>query len=86
MPKQTALTICSVNYLAKALVLIETYLSNHPNHIFNLVLVDKKIDGFEINKKNLNIIWVEDLGIPNFFKWNNALGQMRKRNEQKPKL
>ena len=64
-----ALTICSVNYLAKALVLIDSYSSHHPGHALYLVLVDRKRDDIVINRMGLTIIWVEDLEIPNILKF-----------------
>lgn len=61
-----AVTICSINYLAKALVLFDSYKNHHPNHNFYLIIVDRKSSDININKSGLNIIWVEDLHLPNF--------------------
>jgi len=63
---ETALTICSLNYLPKAMVLIDSYLKHHPDQTFNLVIVDKKTHIPFINRDNVSIFWVEELGIPNF--------------------
>ena len=69
MKNIAALTICSINYLAKALVLIDSYSTHHPNHAFYLVLVDRKRDRVDINRPNVTVIWVEDLDIKNFLKY-----------------
>ncbi len=59
-----AVTICSINYIGKALVLFDTFKEHHPGDDFYLVLVDRKTD-IKIAKAGLNIIWVEDLPINN---------------------
>lgn len=69
MKNIAAVTICSINYLAKALVLIDSYSTHHPDHAFYLVLVDRKRDWVDINRPNVNIIWAEDLGIKDFLKY-----------------
>jgi hypothetical protein len=61
-------TICAKNYIAKALVLQKSYLEFHPDHDFFIVLMDRRDDMFEASHKCSNLIWVEDLGIPDFFK------------------
>lgn len=63
--KNAAVTICSVNYVGKALVLFESYKMHHPDHDFYLVLVDRKRE-LNIQKLGLNLIWAEDLPIDNF--------------------
>lgn len=63
MKNQAAVTICSTNYIAKALVLVDSYKMHHPEDDFYLVLVDRKINDLDINSPGLNIIWVEDLQI-----------------------
>ena len=65
--KYAALTICSVNYIGKALVLFDSYTKNHPDHDFYLLVVDRKTD-LKIDRKGLNLIWVEELMLPNFLK------------------
>ena len=64
--RETALTICSLNYLSKAMVLIDSYLDHHPEQTFHLVIVDKKTNISFIDSDRVNILWVEELGIPNF--------------------
>jgi len=69
MRKYAAVTICSINYVTKALVLFDSYALQHPNHNFYMVLVDRKRPNFVVGRPNINIIWAEDLGIPNFLKY-----------------
>lgn len=69
MKKYAAVTICSINYIAKALVLFDSYISHHPDHDFYLVIVDRKKNDININRDNIKIIWAEDLGIPNFLQY-----------------
>lgn len=66
MTSSAALTICAINYLPKALVLYESYLRHHPDHSFYIVLVDRKDESIHIERKNLTVIWVEDLGVQDF--------------------
>lgn len=65
MNKYAAVTICSVNYIGKALVLFDTYRIHHPEHDFYLVLVDRKCE-LSVDRPGLNLIWVEDLPVENF--------------------
>lgn len=67
--KVAALTICSINYISKALVLLESYSKFHCEDELNLVIVDKKQPKFLINNKKINIIWVEDLPIDKFYEY-----------------
>lgn len=69
MKKIAALTICSFNYINKALVLIDSYVKLHPEHSFTLVIVDKKRESIFLNNLNINIIWVEELLIEDFNKY-----------------
>ena len=69
MKKYAAVTICSINYIAKALVLFDSYIKYHPEHDFYLVIVDRKSSKIDINRPDIKIIWVEDLGIPNFLQY-----------------
>ncbi|EGY62933.1 Capsular polysaccharide biosynthesis protein [Ralstonia pickettii] len=64
----SALTICSLNYLARALVLAESYLLHHPDHHFSIVLVDRKDVDVLPEMPNVQFIWAEDLGIQDFWK------------------
>jgi hypothetical protein len=62
-------TICARNYIAKAKVLQKSYLEFHPDHDFFIVLMDKRDEAFEASHKGNNLIWVEDIGIPDFYKY-----------------
>lgn len=68
MNKFAVLTICSINYIGKALALIDSYAKHHPDHDIYLMLVDRKDKNLVINRPGLNVIWAEDLGIENFLK------------------
>lgn len=67
MQKIASVTICSINYIAKALVLFDSYREQHPEHDFYVVIVDRKKNDFTVNRDGLSIIWAEDLLIPNFY-------------------
>ena len=58
------LTICSINYIGKARVLVESYKQHHPDHSFYLVVVDRKRP---LEVPGVQLIWAEDLGIASFF-------------------
>lgn len=64
-----ALTICSINYIGKALVLIDSYHQHHPDHSVYLVVVDRKNVELKLDRPNLKVIWVEDLPIPDILKY-----------------
>jgi hypothetical protein len=66
MKNIATLTICSINYLAKALVLFESYRQHHPGQHFYIVIVDRKNSEFITPSNDVKIIWVEDLPIPKF--------------------
>jgi hypothetical protein len=66
MNKIAALTICSFNYISKALVLIDSYKKFHSDHRFTLVIVDKKRYSDTLKNLDLDIIWIEDLLFENF--------------------
>lgn len=68
MKNNAAVTICSINYIAKALVLIDSYQLHHPDDKCYLVLVDRKDESIALNRSSLEIIWAEDLPIDSFFK------------------
>jgi hypothetical protein len=68
-PKAAAVTICSINYISKALVLIDTYKKYHPEHSFYLILVDRKRSDIIIDRENVNVVWVSDLGITDILKY-----------------
>jgi len=61
-----AVTICSTNFTAKALSLRESYLCFHPESDFYILIVDKKHDRFQSLAPDVNVLWVEDIGIKNF--------------------
>ena len=63
--KNACLTICSINYLPKALVLAESFLNYNPHIDFFILLTDRKISNIEV-KDRVTYLWVEDLGIKNW--------------------
>ncbi|WP_084181322.1 glycosyl transferase [Polaromonas glacialis] len=69
MENFAAVTICSINYIGKALVLIDSYVKYHPEHGIYLILVDRKSEDVIIDRPGLNVIWAEDLGIQDFLKY-----------------
>ncbi|MES2372512.1 MAG: glycosyl transferase [Bacteroidota bacterium] len=69
MTKTAGLTICSFNYIPKALVLLESYHSFHPDHSLFILIVDKKRPDFTFSAAYINIIWVQDLVVENFYKY-----------------
>jgi hypothetical protein len=58
-----ACTIVSVNYLAQAKVLARSYLDNHPDDFFYILLVDRKSEYNSIVDDEYHYLWVEDIGI-----------------------
>lgn len=60
-----ACTIVSRNYFAYALILRASFLKNNPGGSFHILLVDAKDPEFQV-EDGVNIVWVEDLAIPNF--------------------
>jgi hypothetical protein len=65
VPKTTneaVLTICSVNYLAKAQLLLRSYKTHHTEHQLVLVIVDRRTLVQTIDQ-DIEVIWAEDLGI-----------------------
>jgi hypothetical protein len=69
MIKHAAVTICSINYIPKALVLFDSYNKYHPDHDFYLVIVDRKRSNMNIGRDKIKIIWAQDLGLPNFLQY-----------------
>jgi hypothetical protein len=67
--KVAALTICSINYLSKALVLLDSYSKYHVEDDLYIVIVDKKQTSFKIDNNKIKLIWVEDLQIENFYEY-----------------
>ena len=66
MNSHAALTICSINYIGKALVLIDSYMEHHPAHSMYIVLVDRENSEIKIDRPGLTVIWAEHLSIPDF--------------------
>ncbi len=60
-----ACTIVSKNYFAYALTLRASFLENNPGGDFHILLVDARDPDFHV-EEGINIVWVEDLAIPNF--------------------
>lgn len=60
-----ACTIVSKNYFAYALLLRASFLKTNPCGDFHILLVDAKDPDFHVEDE-INIVWVEDLDIPNF--------------------
>ncbi|HEV3305051.1 MAG TPA: group 1 glycosyl transferase [Candidatus Sulfotelmatobacter sp.] len=63
---RAACTIVSLNYLPYARTLCNSYLVFHPLHKFYVLLVDRLPAGCDFSDENFEVIFVEDLGIPNF--------------------
>jgi len=61
-----AVTICSTNFMAKALSLRESYLQFHPESDFYILIVDKRHERFQILAPDIQVLWAEDIGIKNF--------------------
>lgn len=66
MKSIAALTICSINYMAKAIVLFESYRQHHVEQHFYIVIVDRKNPDIVTLSDEIRIVWVEDLSILNF--------------------
>ena len=60
-----ACTIVSKNYFAYALTLRSSFLATNPGGAFHILLVDAKDRDFQV-EAGVDIVWVEDLAIPNF--------------------
>lgn len=65
MESYSGCTIVSRNYFSYALTLRESFLKNHPDGAFHILIVDKKDETFKVNEE-VAVTWVEDLDIPNF--------------------
>jgi hypothetical protein len=64
-----AVTICSGNYVAKAIVLAKSYHEHHPYHQFYLVVANRKSDDLVKGVSGVELIWAEDLGIQKFLQY-----------------
>ena len=66
MNSQTAiLTICSINYLSKALIFVRSSRLHHAAATHFILLVDRKTD-LRL-EDDIQVIWAENLGITNFY-------------------
>ncbi len=68
MMKSCVLTICSINYINKAIIFFDSFKKNNPACEVFLILADRKITHQKIEdlkKLGIQILWVEDLGISN---------------------
>lgn len=61
----TIFTVCNIAYLPKALVLAET-IYKFNNEKLKIYLFDRKTD-MDLSKYEADIIWIEDLEIPNLY-------------------
>jgi hypothetical protein len=61
-----AVTICATNYVGKALALRQSYLAYHTESDFYILIVDREHNRFKCLESDVNILWVEDLGITDF--------------------
>lgn len=66
--EKAVVTICSTNYLAKALVLRESFLEFHADAAFYILIVDRKSPDLAARHPEVNFLWAEELGIPGFFR------------------
>jgi hypothetical protein len=64
--RHAALTICARNYFAQALLLHRSFKAHHPQADFHVVMVDRRDEAFAARYPDVNITWVEDIGLPNF--------------------
>jgi hypothetical protein len=63
---RAACTIISLNYLAYARTLCNSFLEFHPDYKFYVLLVDRLPDAFDLSHEKFELVLVEDLGIPDF--------------------
>lgn len=61
-----AFTLCARNYLAQALVLARSFRRQHPDCDFHIVLVDRREPGLAERLAEVSVLWIEDLGVPDF--------------------
>jgi hypothetical protein len=66
-------TVCSVNYLNKAVAMLLSIIEVHPESIFIIIIADSK-RYINLDNSRIKIIWAEDLGFPEYhrcaFKYN----------------
>lgn len=61
-----ACTIVSLNYLGYARTLCESFLAQHPDLKFYVLIVDRVPPGMDLTHENFEAILIEDLNIPRF--------------------
>lgn len=66
MTSNAAVTICSLNYVPKAKVLLETYREFHPTDDLYLLIVDRRPESFAAGEIPAAVIWADELGIDSF--------------------
>jgi hypothetical protein len=64
--QRAAVTICSLNYVPKAKVLLETYSEFHQTDDLFLLIVDRRPESFPIEEIPAKVIWADELGIEAF--------------------
>jgi hypothetical protein len=63
---RAAFTVCARNYFAQALLLEKSFRLRNPGYDFHIVLMDRRDEVFASRFPSINIIWVEDIGLPHF--------------------
>lgn len=63
---EAACTIVSKNYISYARTLCESYLKQHPNNQFYVLLVDRNNGDIDVTRESFNLIEVEELPLDNF--------------------
>ena len=64
--RRAAVTICSLNYVPKATVLLQSYHAHHPEDSLYLLIVDRRQEQFQSDSIPAKIIWADELGIDDF--------------------
>lgn len=63
---RAACTIASLNYLPYARTLCDSFLEQHPDLPFYVLIVDRPSPDINLSQERFRAIWVDELGIPNF--------------------
>jgi|SRR5580704_8244658 hypothetical protein len=63
---RAACTIVSLNYLPYARAVCDSFLEQHPELPFYVLIVDRPSPDVDLSRERFRTIWVEELGIPNF--------------------
>ena len=66
MTRRAAVTICSLNYVPKAKVLLESYRQFHPEDDVFILIVDRRPDSFSAAEIPAQVMWADELGIESF--------------------